>query len=103
MFLSNIGLIQFICVPLGLNTSPGAFQRAEDVVLSKLHWLLVLFCLDDIVKISKRLKAHTKHVRTVLTLICDVGVALVWIMAEVFSTVINYLSHVIRTGPLAES
>ncbi|KZR98358.1 Uncharacterized protein APZ42_006264, partial [Daphnia magna] len=48
-FVTPDGLYQFLVMPFGLASAPGAFQRMMDLVLSGLRWTICLVYLDDVI------------------------------------------------------
>lgn len=53
------------------------FHGVMDVILSTVYWQFALVNLSDIVIIWKSLKTHIRHVRRVLTPLCDACVTIV--------------------------
>ena len=48
-FTSHQGLYRFKRMPFGLRNAPGTFQRAADVILSKVKWKTALVYHDDVI------------------------------------------------------
>lgn len=71
--------------------------------LSTVHLHFALVYLDDIVAFSKGLEVYIKHVRHVLSLLCNADVTIKLKNFELFSNTINHLAHVIHFGQLADS
>jgi len=52
-FITRQGSFKFRVLPLGLQGSPGLFQRVMDLILSGMTWKTALVYLDDIIVFSK--------------------------------------------------
>lgn len=99
-FTCHEGLYRFIRMPFGLKNAPATFQRAIDIILSKVKWQYALVYLDDVIIYSKSVEDHFAHVRTVLTLLQNAGVSLKLNKCSFFTTAVDYLGHKIRPGKL---
>ena len=99
-FASHCGLYRFIRMPFGLKNAPATFQRAVDIILSRVKWETALVYLDDVIIYSRTVSDHLKHVREVLRLLRDAGVSLKISKCAFFDTSVTYLGHVIRPGRL---
>lgn len=75
-FSSHHGLFLFIRMPFELKNAPASFQRAVDIIMSRVKRQSALVYLDDIIVYSKSVTKHLVHVRTMLTLLRNAGVAL---------------------------
>ena len=102
-FTSHMGLFRFIRMPFGLKNAPATFQRAVDIVLSRVKWQYALVYLDDVIVYSKTLREHFSHMRTILSLLQDAGVSLKLPKCHFFQASVDYLGHVIRPGKLEVS
>lgn len=74
-----------------------------DVILPTGHWQFALVYLEDIVTFLKNPEEPIKHMRHVLTLLCDDERTIKLKMCEMFSNIINYLGHFSYPGKLAVS
>ena len=57
-FTSHHGLYRFVRMPFGLKNAPGTFQRAADVIQSKVKWQSAHVYLDDVIVYSKTVSEH---------------------------------------------
>ena len=99
-FTSHWGLFRFKRMPFGLKNAPGTFQRAADVILSKVKWQTALVYLDDVIVYSKTYEEHFEHLRTVLDLLKNAGVSLKLKKCHFFQKSCDYLGHKIGPGKL---
>ena len=60
-FASHSGLYRFLRMPFGLKNAPTTFQRAVDIILSRVKWDTALVYLDDVIVYSRTV---TEHIRT---------------------------------------
>lgn len=95
-FTSHHGLSCFTKMPSRLKSSLVPFQRAMDVLLSKVKWQIGLVYLDDIVILSKTADKHIEHVRKVLTLLNNASVTPNLRKCELSTSHIDYLGHAIH-------
>ena len=58
-------------MPLGLVNAPTAFQRAMDLVLSGLSYVICLCYLDDVIVFGRDLNEHYNRLKTVLERLCE--------------------------------
>ena len=70
-FTSHCGLYRFVQMPFGLQDAPATFQRAVDIILSRVKGQHALVYLDDVGVCSTTVEAHFEHVREVLTRVDD--------------------------------
>ena len=75
-FASNSGLYRFLRMPFGLKNAPATFQRAVDIILSRVKSETTLFYFDDVIVYSLTATEHMAHVREVLRLLHTTGVSL---------------------------
>ena len=87
-------------MPFGLNNTPATFQRAVDVILSRVKGETALIYVDDVIIYSKTETEHLAHAREVLRLLRDAGVSLKLSKCAFFDTSVTYLGHVIRPSRL---
>ena len=99
-FASHSGLYRFLRMPFGLKNAPATFQRAVDIILSRVKWETALVYLDDVIFYSRTVTEHMAHVREVLRLLHTAGVLLKLAKCAFFDTSVTYLGHVIRLGRL---
>ena len=100
-FTCHAGSYKFLRLPFGLRNAPATFQRAMDILLSKVRWKYVLVYLDDIIIFSNGNDEHMKHLETVLGILREAGATLRLPKCELFKREVKYLGHIIRPGKLA--
>ena len=99
-FTCHEGLYRVIRMPFGLKNAPATFQRAIDIILSRVKWQYALVYLDDVIIYSKTVEEHFRHVRTVLTLLQSAGISLKLKKCAFFTAAVDYLGHRIKPGKL---
>ena len=99
-FTSHQGIFRFRRLPFGLRNAPATFQRAIDVILSRVKWRTCLVYLDDVIIFSPDRASHLRHVHEALTLLRQAGLSLKLKKCRFFSQTVDYLGHVIRPGRL---
>lgn len=99
-FVSHCGMYRFLRMPFGLKNAPATFQRAVDIILSRVKWRFALVYLDDVIIYSKTVEDHFRHVREVLSMLSVAGITLKLRKCNFFDTEIAYLGHTIRPGRL---
>ena len=99
-FTCHEGIYRFTRMPFGLKNAPATFQRAIDIILSRVKWQYALVYLDDVIIYSKSFEEHIVHVRTVLTLLSKAGISLKLKKCEFFRPSVSYLGHTVRPGKL---
>ena len=87
-------------MPFGLKNAHATFQRAVEIILSRVKWETALVYLDDVIVYSRTVTEHMAHVREVLWLLHTAGVSLKLAKCAFFDTSLTYLWHVIRRGRL---
>ena len=87
-------------MPFGLKNAPDTFQRAVDIILSRVKWKHAPIYLDDVIVYSTTVEAHFEHIREVLTLLQAAEVSLELRKCSFFETSVDYLGHVVRPGNL---
>jgi hypothetical protein len=65
-FVTHCGVHRFKRMPFGLCNAPATFQRALDMLLSKVKWKYNLLYLDDVIIYAKRLEEHFEQLDYVL-------------------------------------
>ena len=99
-FVSHYGMYRFIRMPFGLTNAPATFQRALDIILSRVKWRFALVYIDDIIVYSKTVSEHFHPLREVLTLLRAAGVSLKISKCAFFDEEVEYLGHVVKPGRL---
>ena len=98
-FTSHGGLYRFVRMPFGLKNAPETFQRAVDIILSRVKWHHALVYLDDVIIYSHDVREHFNRVHEVLSVLKDAGISLKLTKCRFFESSVDYLGHVIRPGP----
>ena len=100
-FTCHAGAYKFKRLPFGLRNAPATFQRAMDIILSRVRWKYVLVYLDDIIIFSRGVQQHLSHLESVLRLLQAAGATLQLPKCHFFQRQVKYLGHIIRPGKLA--
>ena len=100
-FTCHSGSFKFVRLPFGLRNAPATFQRAMDIILSRVRWKSVLVYLDDIIVFSREESEHLRHLEQVLALLQEAGATLRLAKCSFFQKQVKYLGHIIRPGRLA--
>lgn len=66
-FTSHHGLYRFKCMPFGLQSAQGTFQRTINLLIDRKKWQYAIVYLDDIILFSNNAEERFNHLRTVLT------------------------------------
>ena len=102
-FTSHRGTFRFKRMPFGLINAPATFQRAMDVLLSRVLWKKAIVYLDDIIVFSQTVQDHIRDVDEVLSILESAGLSLKLKKCDLFRSRVDYLGHVVRPGKLAMS
>ncbi len=86
-------------MPFGLRNAPATFQRAVDIILAGIKWKHCLVYLDDVIVFSQSREVHLDHLDEVLGLLGRAEVSLKLAKCDFLQESVDYLGHVIRTGP----
>ena len=99
-FTSHHGLYRYTRMPFGLRNAPATFQRAIDIILSRVKWRTALVYLDDIIVYSPDAESHFDHLKEVLQLLHQAGITLKLKKCQFFQDKVEYLGHIIQPGQL---
>ena len=80
--------------------APGTFQRALDLILSKVRYDFALVYLDDIIIFSNSFEEHLVHLSHVLSLLKAANVSLKLSKCRFAQREVVYLGHLIKPGRL---
>ena len=97
-FASHCSLYRFLRMPCGLKNAPATFQRAANIILSRVKWETALVYLGDVIDYSRSVTEHMAHVHEILRLLQNAGVLLKLSKCAFFDTSVAYLAHMIRLG-----
>ena len=101
-FTTYMGTFRHLRMPFELRGAPATFQRALDIILSRVRWQICLVYLDDVIVFSFRTHAeHAKHLDAVLGLLRSAGISLKLKKCSFFQPYLHYLGHVISPGKLS--
>jgi len=99
-FTSHTGVFRLLWLPFGLVNASASFQRALDIILSRLRWQTCLVYLYDVIVFSGSVDDHIRHRREVLLLLEKAGVSLNPSKCNLFQQEVEYPGHVFRPGQL---
>ena len=99
-FTSDMGLYRFLRIPFGLKNAPATFQRAVNIILSRVKWQYALVYIDDVIIYSNSIEKHFEHVHHVLSLLRQAGITLRLQKYNFFTESVDYLGHTIHPGRL---
>jgi len=97
-FLTPRGLYQFKRAPMGMKNSPASFQRALDMVTSKLRFHCLLGFFDDFLVHSETVEQHLDHLRQFFEIMKNSGFTANPAKAELCQSKIQFLGYVISEG-----
>lgn len=88
-------------MPFRFSKAPATYQRAIDIILSKVKWRTCLVYLDDVIVFSRDMDDHVQHVDEVLTLLRDAGVILRLKKCAFFQQIVQHLGQQTTPGKLS--
>ena len=62
VFVSSLGLVEFVTVPFGLKNAPSIFQRALEEILKDVLEICCKVYIKNIIIYSENKKEHADHV-----------------------------------------
>ena len=92
-FCTQVGLWEFLRLPMGLKTSSNTFQRILNTVFSDFLYQFVIIYVDDIICWSDSQEQALKHYEKILRCASDYGVQLKPTKCKFFATTIDILGH----------
>jgi hypothetical protein len=92
-----LGQYEYNVLPFGLNSAPGAFQRAMAMVLMGLEWEKCLIYLDDILVFSTSFEQHLKDLSEVFDRFREANLKLKVGKCQFGRNELKYLGHVINS------
>jgi RNase H-like domain found in reverse transcriptase/Reverse transcriptase (RNA-dependent DNA polymerase)/Integrase zinc binding domain len=99
-FTCHVGTFRFLRMPFGLVNAPSTFQRAMDVILSRVKWRFALVYLDEVIVFSQSYSQHLSDLADVLDLLRNAGVTLRLKKCHFFKKRVKYLGHIVTPGKL---
>lgn len=92
-FSTDSGHYEFLRMPFGLKNGPPCFQRAMNIVFSKMNNVLVY--MDDLIIFSDNLEEHLKHLKSVFEKLKEHNLKIQIDKTEFFKKELLYLGHII--------
>ena len=65
-FTSKYGLMEFVCMPMGLKSVGATFQQLMEIALVALQWVSCVIYLDDVFVFGKDFDEHIQRLEEVL-------------------------------------
>lgn len=98
-FVTQEGHYQWTCLPFGLKTSPGIFQRIMCNIIRK-HKLgeFTVSYIDDILIFSKTFSDHIEHLKQIFQAIKKEGLRLKFSKCKFAADSVKYLGHIIQNN-----
>ena len=75
-FTTRMGTFRYLRMTFGLRGAPATFQRAPDIIISRVRWQICLVYLDDVIVFSRTQVEHAKHLDAVLGFLKSAGISL---------------------------
>jgi hypothetical protein len=95
-FTTVFGQYQFIRMPFGLATAPGAFQKIMNEVLGEINWKFCMCYVDDVVIFSPTFEEHLVHLSEVFSRLRQANLKVKLSKCEFARTQLHYLGHVVN-------
>ena len=100
-FTSYLGTFRYTRMPFGLRNAPATFQRALDIILSRVRLQSSLIYLDDVIVVLRSTEYHLRHVDEILTLLRNASVTLRLKKCALVQPRVAYLGHFITPWKLS--
>ena len=94
-FVTQRGLFEFNRMPFGLVNAPTTFQRAMDLVLSGLCYVICLCYLDDVIVFGRDFEEHCTRLKTVLERLRLHGLRVKPEKCTIAARQVSFLGHVV--------
>lgn len=98
-FVTPTGLFQYKVLPFGLRSAPGTFQRAMNIVTSKLPGVEAY--LDDLVVTSMTWEEHLERLRSLFQRLLEYNFTVNLPKSEFGKATLVFLGHTVGQGTLA--
>ena len=95
-FTSRYGLLESLCMPMGLKAAGATFQWLMEIALAGLQWISCLIYLDDVIVFGKDFDEHLHRLAEVLQRFREAGLNLKPAKCEFFRKEVKFLGHVIN-------
>ena len=94
-FVTQRGLFEFNCMPFSLVNAPTTFQRAMDLVLSGLSYVVCLCYLDDVIVFGLDFNEHYDRLKTVLERLRSHNLPVKLEKCTIAAHKVSFLGHVV--------
>lgn len=94
-FVTQNGLYEFNRMPFGLANAPSTFQRAMDLVLSGLSYIICLCYLDDVIVFGRNFQEHYDRLRTVLLRLRSHNLRVKLEKCTIAARQVSFLGHIV--------
>ena len=75
-FTTHMGTFRHLRMPFRLHGAPATFQRARNIILSRVRWQICLVYLNDVIVFLRTHAEHVNHLDAVLRLLRSAGISL---------------------------
>ena len=97
-FVTQPGLFEFNRMPFGLVNAPTTFQRAMDLVLSGLSYLICLCYLDDVIVFGRDFNEHYDRLKMVLERLRSHNLRAKLEKCTIAARQVSFLGHVVSAS-----
>jgi len=97
-FVTPFGQFEWTRLPMGLNSSPGVFQKVMTEILGGLIWVNCLVYIDDILIFTDTFEKHLEVLDDVLGRLTRAGLKLRGSKCEIARTQVKYLGHILNSS-----
>ena len=94
-FTSKFGLMELVCMPMGLKSAGTTFQRLMEIALVGLQWVSCVIYLDDVIVFGKDFDEHIQRLEEVLQRFQEAGLKLKPAKCFFFQKQVKFLAHLI--------
>jgi len=99
-FTCHMGTHENLKMAFGLTNAPATFQRALDIIQSRMTWQTCLVYLDDFIVFSDIPKNRVKALYEALNRLGRAGVTLKAKKCQFFQTSVEHVGHIISPGEM---
>ena len=99
-FTCHVGTYEQLKMAFGLTNAPAIFQRALDIIQSRMTWQTCLVYLDDFIVFSDIPKNRVKALYEALNRLGRAGVTLKAKKCQFFQTSVEHVGHIISPGEM---
>ena len=94
-FLTPMGLYKWKRIPMGLASTPGAFQNLMELIMSGLSYEVALVYLDDIIIFGRSFEEHLNRLDLVLGRLKDAGLKIKGTKCRFFLKKKSFPGHIV--------